>query len=104
MFNRVNLMLVGGDQLFQTSDSNQMALEVSIVMVQVVSQGHNSVSQGVSDGVPVVDSVGPDSISCSMSSNSDLEVVDGNSVSVKSNLMSLVRNSVGSNNMLLVSD
>lgn len=90
MFNRVNLVLVRCDQLFQTSDSNQMGLEVSIVVAQVVPQGHNSVSQGVSDGVPVVDSVGPDSISSSMSSNSNLEVVDGNSVSVESNLVSLV--------------
>lgn len=97
-------MSIGGDGSLQTSDSNQMGLEVGIVVVQVVSQSHDSVSQSVSDGVPVVDSVGPDGISGSVGSNADLEVVDGNSVSVESNLVSLVRNSEGSNHVLLVSD
>lgn len=97
-------MSVGSDGSLQTSDSNQMGLEVGIVVVQVVSQSHDSVSQSVSDGVPVVDSVGPDGISGSVGSNADLEVVDGNSVSVESNLVSLVRNSEGSNHVLLVSD
>lgn len=103
-FDVVDIVSILGNSGLQSSDGNQMHVKVSIVVVQVVLEGHDSVSQSVSHGVPVVNSVGPDGISSSVSGDSNLDVVDGNSVSVESDAVSLVRNSVSGDHMLLVSD
>lgn len=97
-------MSIVSNSCLESLDGDHMHVEVSIVVVQMVLQSHDSVSQSVLDSVPVVDSVRPDGISCSVGSNSNSQVVDSNSVSVESDVVSLVRNSVGGNHVFFVSD
>jgi hypothetical protein len=104
MLNLIDVDLASVKSFLQTSNGGQMSLETNVVAVQMMSENNHFAFQRDSDVVPVMDSVAPDSISCSMSSNSDCEVMHCNSVSVDRNLMSLEGNSKGGYHIFFMSD
>lgn len=104
VLNSVDLVLVGGNDSSESSDSSQMSLQLVVVVVNVMSQNVDSSVESVLDNVPVMGSMSPDGISSSVSSNSNSEVVNSDSVSLKSNGVSSVRNSERGNHMFFMSD
>lgn len=100
----VELVLLGVNQASQFVDGNEVSTDLGIEVMDVVSERVDSNSQRVADVGPVSVVVNPCVLSGSVVSDSDVQSVESDSVSVDGKSVSVVCDVVVSNPVSLVVD
>lgn len=95
-------MLLNVNQVLEMINGSQMSVDLSLICMQVVVQDVDLLSKHMRNMSPVVAIVNPSVVSGSVVSDLDVQGVSSDSVSLESDLVAMIGNSIVSNPLVLL--